>query len=505
MAASYGEILNVTNPSLEAVKHHPEANTYALLIVALIERGGPMTLAEVAARFEEAGIAPADEALASLKRCRPARAPVYREGDAYCLDPHDMTAGLWAFRLGLRPPKVARTEVVRPEPPSLPGPDVRLTPAELDQAWKDAAIRNTFSARKTALAVLDAHGGPMKPEDVVAAVAARTQWHGLTADSAKFKQHGSPIAVDAEGRWAIAPGGGEALLAARSAVRERLAAEWKYEHARPDPEALAADRRAYEARREARRAELAKLRHVLVYGFPPAKPAALALLDVEAHTIDTFIGDQIAGARGRLADYDIIAGLEVRALLRGIGLDPADLRLADLGPPQKSKQLNKSGRTLKITAELLIRGSCGISRPFDPDGLRKHLAANDMSKVRRRLEADVKSLYALFQYGRLHGAVRLRWGFLDERLPAPWVDFDALTLGGLMRQAHAHDIPLEVVVGGAPGWADPWSRAFEAHVVEGDAEWDLYLVDDMGFAIPEAEVQLARLAAPRDGAVLTLH
>ena len=81
--ASYGEILNLKNPSLEAVKHHPEANTYALLIVALIERGGPMTLANVAERFEAVGIAPANEALESLKRCRPARAPVYREGDLY--------------------------------------------------------------------------------------------------------------------------------------------------------------------------------------------------------------------------------------------------------------------------------------------------------------------------------------------------------------------------------------------------------------------------------------
>jgi hypothetical protein len=38
----------------------------------------------------------------------------------------------------------------------------------------------------------------------------------------------------------------------------------------------------------------------------------------------------------------------------------------------------------------------------------------------RRLEPDAKSLHALHEYGRLHGCVRLRWGFLDTNLPVPW-------------------------------------------------------------------------------------
>jgi hypothetical protein len=499
VAATYRELLNVTDPSLEKVKHHPEAHTYALLLVALVEHGGPMTLADVAARFDAAGIAPADEALASLRRCRPARAPIYREGDTYCLDPHDKDADLWMFRLGLRPAEVSRTEVVRPAPPPLPGPDVPLTLAELDQAWKGAAPMNTLSARRIVLALLDAHGGPMSPEDVVAGVTARARWHTLTADSAKFQQRGSPIVVDDQGRWAIAPDAAEALKAARGAVRQRL------DHASPSAQA-AADLIAYEVRREARRAELAKLRHVVAYAYPPGGPGALALLDIEAHTIDTFLGDEITAARARLAGYDVIAGLDVHALLRGIGVDLAGLRLAELGPPQKSKKINKSGRTLKITADLLIRGTCGISRPFDPEGLQRHLAAGDLNKARRRLEADVKSLYALYQYGRLHGELRLRWGFIDERLSAPWVDFDEWTLGGLMKHAHTHDLPLEIVVGSAPGWADPWSRAFLARVLKGSHEWDLYLVHDAtGSAILRDDVQLARLAAPPQDPSRPMH
>jgi hypothetical protein len=60
----------------------------SLLIVALLERGELMTLEAAAARFAAAGItSTADEALASLKRCKPARAPIYRDGDSYALDP----------------------------------------------------------------------------------------------------------------------------------------------------------------------------------------------------------------------------------------------------------------------------------------------------------------------------------------------------------------------------------------------------------------------------------
>ena len=132
MGNPYCEALAIGVPALEAVRDHPEASPYSLLIVALLECGEPMTLPEVAGRFARAGVAPADLALRSLKRCRPARAPVYRDGDLYALDPHDDDLDLWAFRLGLRPPKAAPLPVeatVRAEPAPLPAPEVPLTVA----------------------------------------------------------------------------------------------------------------------------------------------------------------------------------------------------------------------------------------------------------------------------------------------------------------------------------------------------------------------------------------
>ena len=71
-----------------------------------------MTLEDVAVRLAAAGGAQSPgDALASLRRCRPARAPIYRDGNQYALDPHDDEVNFWLFRLGLRPPRVA----ARPE------------------------------------------------------------------------------------------------------------------------------------------------------------------------------------------------------------------------------------------------------------------------------------------------------------------------------------------------------------------------------------------------------
>jgi hypothetical protein len=105
-----------------------------------------------------------------------------------------------------------------------------------------------------------------------------------------------------------------------------------------------------------------------------------------------------------------------------------------------------------------------------------------------------KSLHALYEYSRLHGAVGLRWGFIDERIPAPWVHTDEQKLYGLEQSALAMNVPLEVVHGSAPGWNDPWSRVCLAFVEQDASGWRTWLVDEDSFPIDEADVQRARLA-----------
>lgn len=217
------------------------------------------------------------------------------------------------------------------------------------------------------------------------------------------------------------------------------------------------------------------------------------MVDVQAHSIATFVGDEVAGVAQHIASFDALAGVDVRRLLRALQVNPDAKRLGELGPPQKTLTIDGRGRTLKLTPEYLIGGSCGITRPFgDSKKLDAYLRDGHEGKLRRRLQASAKSLHAYFQYGRLQHAVRMRWGFLDERFQAPWVSSDEPGLYALMERALESGSPLEVVVGSAPGWADPWSRVQRAHVPKEDRGYGMVLVDDTGELINERDVQLAR-------------
>ena len=82
-------------------------------------------------------------------------------------------------------------------------------------------------------------------------------------------------------------------------------------------------------------------------------------------------------------------------------------------------------------------------------------------------------------------------------LPAPWIHRDEPTLHHLLKEACTRGVPLEVVVGSAPGWSDPWSRVRRAFPATDAWGWPSRLVDEQGYEISRADVQLARFS---DGA-----
>lgn len=492
VANAYCERVGISVPSLAAMRVHPEANTYAFLIVALLEHGRPMTLDEVARRFEAAGIACADDAYAALRRCRPARPPVFRDGELYALDPLDDELDRWAFRLGLRPPRVPRREP--PPPPPRPPASQRLGVDELDTAWRAGVHLMSWSAQRIALAILDAHDRPMQPDEVVAFVAARTRWHKLVSGPTTFRRAGAAIAIGADGAWSIVPGAPE-LVMARDAVRDAIERLRRYP-VRSTPEQIEESRRAVEKRRAAHADELAVLRRVIVHAFPARAPRIVVLVDVEQRELATYLDEQLADLGPVLERYEVLCGVDIRATLRKLAIDPRDRRLAELAPPQKSIRLDRSGRTLKITTAMLVQSSCGISRPFgDPDKLHAYLASGQITHLQHRLEADAKSLFALHQYGKVHGCVRLRRGSLDRRFPVPWHHHDEPTLYHLKREAHRLAMGIIAVVGSAPGWEDPWSLARRLDVVRGASEYELMLFDELGGYVDDRDVQLARLEA----------
>ena len=331
----------------------------------------------------------------------------------------------------------------------------------------------------------------MAGKDVADVVEQLTSRRILRVDSARYWR-GGPLVAHDDGMWQMDPEHPH-VRSMREAVRKRLETERRHRATSPHPAVIAASRRHHEEERAAHAAELARLRRVLVHAFPARKPQAVVVVDIATRDIAFHTFDGFDHLREQLAQYEFLVALDVRGLLRGLEFDPADRRLAELGPSQKSMRLNKQGRTLRITTEMLIQGSCGISRPLgDEAKLRQYLRDGQTTRLRRRLESDAKSLFALYQYGRVHRAVRLRWGFLDEMLPAPWVHSDERALFGLMRQAQEDGEPLEVVVGSAPGWSDPWARVRRAWVGSGSSPYRSELFDEDGVWVDSRDVQLAR-------------
>ena len=363
---------------------------------------------------------------------------------------------------------------------------------ELDEVLRRGAPSG-WSALRIAILVLDAHGGAMRAEDAVAFVRARTQWSPLRSDDAQYWRRGSPIRVRDDGMWELDAGHGT-ISTVRRALRERLALVRRWDRPDLSPEMIQARDREVEARRAAHAAQLAVLRRVILHGFPPEEPRALVMLDVGRHEIATFVGAELARA-GQMAEaFDVLVGLNLRRLAGRLGLDLEGRRLAELSPPQKTLTIDGRRRTLKITTEMLIGGSCGIGRSLgEPARMQHYLDNGEMGKLRRRLEADAKSLFALYEYGRLHHAVRMRWGFVDTMFPVPWAHRDEPSLGSLMRQAHEAACPLEIIVGSAPGWEAPWARSVIARVLKEEDGWRSWLIGVDGRSILTEDVRRARM------------
>lgn len=487
----YCEVLGIERPDLAKVKGHRDANTYSLLLVALLERGEGMTLDEVAERFEEAGVAPREAARKALSRCKPNRTPVVRDGETYELDPHDDELGLWVFRLGLRPPKVPFVRpTVEETKASVPPPTTPVTVAELEEAFRGQSL-TALSQQRLAMAVLEAHGKAMTPEEVVAFIRGLSPHTWMTPDSKKFSAPSSPVRVEADGRWALAAGP-EVLLGMRHVVRDRLVMVRKWASYRT-PVAEAEERyRAWERQRAENALRIEAQSRVIVHGFPRSAPRAVVLVDTEELRLESFREDELETVRTRLEGYDVIAGLDVRAQLRGLGFDPGARRLADLGAPQKSLRTVPRGKTWKLTTELFVRASCGISRPFgDEATLRKNLDAGKWPAVLRRLEEDAKSLVAMHRYARLHHALRIRVGSVDDMIPCGWVESDAISVNGLLRAALARGAQVEFVAGKAPPWDEPWADARRGDV-EPLGHW-FSLFEEAGYSIDLRDLQALRI------------
>ncbi|WP_207217899.1 hypothetical protein [Sorangium cellulosum] len=391
-------------------------------------------------------------------------------------------------------------ERVEPQPPTptlpVPGDEIPLSIEEVAAAFRGRSVTSLPWIRQAA-AVLDAWQMPMTAEEIERLLA------GFTSHREKLGPRNGPGRSDLfvtgnDGRLTLnplAPG----LIATRRAIRGLPQPVLVQPAQRTAREQGSAIRRVEFDPEAQRNAEIARSsRRAVLSAVPSAEdPQAVALLDVGQRSIRAFIGRDVAELAGLLERFDVIAGLDIRDTLRALGFDAGRCRVVDLKPPQKSRRLNRAGRTLQITSELLIAGTTRIRRPFgDPEKVARYLSEGDHQRLARRLESDVKALHAFYQYGVLHGAVRLRWGFVDDALATDWALPGDASLHQQLKRAREKDETVDLVVGAAPGWADPWWRAQRVRVVDISFREVVLTRDEAGLALPilRDEIQAIRLA-----------
>ncbi|WP_437592082.1 hypothetical protein [Sorangium sp. So ce1000] len=422
-------------------------------------------------------------------------APVHRDA----MGNFGLDLDVFALRMIVRTTGLLEAPATLPPPaPAAPAPgdDVPLSAEEIDAAFRDRYIPSVSWVRQAA-AVLDARQTAMTAEEIEAFLAGLTRHR--TRLGARNGPEQSGLLLLGDGRRLaldpLAPG----LSAMRRAIRKLSKPELvrRAEHAAGA--ALDAARRAEldaEARRDAEFARTARRAVVRVVPFAD-EPQAAAVLDVGQRSIRTFLGREMGELAGVLDRFDVIAGIHIRDTLDALGLGADRRGVVDLKPPKKSRRLNGAGRTLEITPELLITSTTGISRPLgDPKKVASYLAGGDPSKLARRLESDVKALYAFYHYGVLQGYIRLRWGLIDEGLTTEWALPGDVSLYQQLKSASETGTPVDLVSGVAPGWAEPWARARRVRILE--LRFNDVLVAEgegrEGFVIARDEIQAVRLA-----------
>jgi hypothetical protein len=238
-----------------------------------------------------------------------------------------------------------------------------------------------------------------------------------------------------------------------------------------------------------------KPKRAIIHGFyVDEQLVALTLLDVDQRSIETLHSEDAFLAASHLNQYTVLIGLNPRLLLNRIGInDVLPWRLIDLAHHPKSKQINKSGRKLAITTEMMITSSTGISKPLgDSIKMHEYYRHGKLAALTKRLESDAKSLFAFYSYGSLHNFIRLRWGFLSEWYVAEWGVPGEPSLYDFMKQKITTGEPIEFVRGTAPGWSEPWSRG-KTGVVKAIDHQDVELqINGEYVVIPREEFQAVR-------------
>jgi hypothetical protein len=509
----YCQRLGLTLPNLDTALTHPEVKVAHLMALAVLEAGKPLSIEAIAERLGELALPPRLTAAgntASLRKTWHNQSPLVRDpvdGRFYLdlLAHHEVR---WIAYLAdpLRAPAARpRLEQYRQPPDSEP-----LSGVEVSAAFGNRTLYAWSSIRRAAAVLEASGGGPLSPEEIN---------QRLVAESAR----GAGIDERVVGLWQsdLVVVGADGMLrlnaasldvpAFRRDIRRMASARLRQQAEADNAGAWRAEhevRRAEEERRdieEARRVRRALVHIVAVDGVA----RAAAVIDAAVREQRLFVGDAMSDLPAHLDAFEFLAGVDLRPSLRVVGLDPDRWWLAELRPTQRTIRPSDQG-AVPVSLQAVVQATTGKRGvPVDANAWKPLVAAQSTTRLANRLEAEAQALFALYEYGALHGGVRIRRRPGDRLLPVAWTLRGDADLHDIVSASVRHWLPVEIAVGPSADLVDSWRDATTVTIVERDR--DVYFVrqGDEVRALDSSDIRAIRLspgsATPEVGRRSWLH
>ncbi len=440
---SWCEALGVDVPDVAAVAAGPSpfgpVRLSDLVVVALVENGGPMTDAEVLDRLRAAGVAPAHGDLAkSLKRSVAlAHAVLLRDHvGRLTLDLKSDELDLMMFTLGLREPRY------RSAPPPPPPDAEPLTRQELEAGYAGYIPASEPKVRFV-LAALDAERGPLRLAEIAARYVSCGGAEGRfsTADLKNLARR-NDVVVDGE---LLRLADDADLAAVRAVVRKRAARTFEAARMKASHEDWKRDN---EVRVRAEREQAVRWRRaVFVVAPTPEEPTSIEAFDfVRGARVSFGAGELDAFARW-IENFDVVVGVRPRLTLGVVGVDVQRFaRVVDLLPTQKTLTIDR--RQVPIVWPDVVAATLGA--PADVH--------------------DLGTVVAMYRYVLLHGRLWMPAPSSDEQA-ALFIDAHVagdVLLRDALADARAKGETVTVWIGPPPEHSDG-SPSSRLRVVRGSA------------------------------------
>src|SRR5262245_38970308 len=338
------ERIDVDAPDLAVLVHRSGSGTRLLAIATLLEHGGPMSAEDVAARLRAVGH---ELTAASILRAWRGPLPIYRDADGrLALDAH----GDW-FRIRRDLERASRRV---PTVASIPPGEEPISLDELEEGLLSQGLRRESPA-VLALAFAEATGRPVSTREVdefFSAILVARHAVGFDTVARAFSLLGPGSREEV-----VEPPDFDLFRALREGLRDRL---WS---GTSGLAALRADqqRRSRERAREVREAHGARTarRAAIAALVLDGVVEAVAIADIGRRECAVHIGpgEVAVGARS-LRAFDFVAGLRVRDVLASLDLlESFHGSAVDLAALPRAKRPGKGTRPIRLTPELLMRGT----------------------------------------------------------------------------------------------------------------------------------------------------